>query len=272
MASTTPTTFTCFPKLPLELQKMSWEAAAADLPVLDFQRFTAEITLTERNADSEKPQRLLLCFTPHADFINITTGHRGLLGACLESRKAAQKQIDCLLPIHYLTTDATGSLVPRQGSVPFNFSGHFCVSGLGLAIKEATEGRGARGSKLLHSHRASCIVKKIQGREEVTSLIKNLTIVLGSAQGEFDEGQYIFGADDMIFDLIASRMPKLKTVSLISDVILNRRNHLDQEDFNDLHQICNLIPKSKVVREVRTFYWCFLWFKWCFKQTTFFRL
>lgn len=234
MASTTPTTFTCFPNLPLELQKTIWEAAAADLPVLDVQRFTAEITLTERNADSDKPQRPLLCFTPHSDFIDVTSGHRGLLRACRESRKAAQKQIDCLLPIHYLTTDATGSLVTHQVCVPFDSSGYFCVSGLSLAIRQATEGRGARGSRLLHSHSFGNIRTEIEGLDEVISLTKKLTIVPDTAQSEFNPRRHMF--EYKAFQLVYSRMTNLKKVPVTTEVVPGRRRHLQQQDSDRMHQ------------------------------------
>lgn len=213
MASTTPITFICFPKLPLELQKMIWEAAAADLPVLDIQRFTAEITLTQRNAHDDKPQRPLLCFTPHEDFIDLTTGHRGLLRACRESRKPAQKQSDCLLPIQYLTTDDTGSLVTRRASMPFNPSGGFWVGGLSLAVKAATEGRGARGSKLLHSHSAAYIITHVEILDEATSLVKNLVIDL-EPQSEFDDRRDMIRWHYQACDLIASNMPNSNAVGL----------------------------------------------------------
>lgn len=216
MASTTPTTFTCFPKLPLELQKMIWEAAAANLPILDIQPFTAEITLTQRNADDDTPQCPLLCFTPHKDFIDLTTGHRGLLRACRESRKPAQKQIDCLLPIQYLTTDDTGSLVTRRASVPFDPSGYFWVSGLGLAVKAATEGRGARDSKLLHSYSASDIITDIEILDEATSLIKNLVVDL-EPQREFDNRTDMIRCHYWAFDLVASNMPDTNAVGLSSE-------------------------------------------------------
>lgn len=254
MACKISTAFTCFLKLPIELQKMVWESAAADLPVLDIQRFTAEITLTQSSADSKDWPRPLLCFTPHEDFIKVTSGHRGLLRACRESRQAARKQIHCLLPIHYLTTDAAGSVVTRQASVPFDPSGHFCVSGLGDAIQGASEGRGARGSKLLDPHSAEYITSQIQGLEQATSHIKNLTIVLGHALNKFYRGRYMLawdGWDEEVFDLIVSRMPNLKTVSLISEGVLNRRHHFNQQEFNQMHPSVAVPPANERYRVQR---------------------
>lgn len=269
MACAILTTFTCFLKLPVELQKMVWESAAANLPVLDIQRFTAEITLTQPNPDSNGWSHPLLCFTPHADFVNVTSGHRGLLRACRESRQAARKQIDCLLPIHYLTTDATGSLVTRQASVPFNASGHFCISGLGEAIQDASEGRTARGSKLLDSHSAEYIISQIQGLEQATSPIKNLTIVLGRALNEFSREQYMLGWNDKIFDLIASRMPNLKTVSLTSEGVLNGRRHLDQQEFNRMHPSVAVFPMEQRWWEQRAVPWYTLWANWKYERDIF---
>lgn len=269
MACTVSNTFTCFLQLPLELQKMVWESAAANLSALDIQRFTAEITLTQPNADSNGWPRPLLCFTPHADFINVTSGHRSLLRACRESRQAAQKQIHCLLPIHYLTTDATGSLVTRQASVPFDPSGHFCISGLGDAILDASEGRGARGSKLLDSHSAEYIISQIQDLEQATSPIKNLTIVLGRALNNFPSRKYMLGWDDKVFDLIAFRMPNLKTASLTSEGVLDRRHHLDQQEFNKMHPSVAVFPVGERWWEQRAVPWYTLWANWRYERDIF---
>lgn len=269
MACTISTTFTYFLKLPIELQKMVWESAAADLPVLDIQRFTAEITLTQSSADSKDWPRPLLCFTPHEDFIKVTSGHRGLLRACRESRQAARKQIHCLLPIHYLTTDAAGSVVTRQASVPFDPSGHFCVSGLGDAIQDAREGRGARGSKFLDSHSAEYIIGQIQGLEQATSPIKNLTIVLERPLNKFSRGKYMLGWDDKVFDLIASRMPNLKTASLISEGVLNRRHYLDQQEFSHMHPSVDVFPVGERWWEQRAVPWYTLWEYWRYERDIF---
>ncbi|KAK2598752.1 hypothetical protein N8I77_012140 [Diaporthe amygdali] len=269
MASNIDFTFHFFVKLPLELQKMVWEAAAMALPTLSIQRFKAEITMTQRDVYSNSPPRYLLCFTPHTDFISITSGHRGLLRACRESRATALEHIDCLLPIQYLTTDDTGTLVPRHASVPFNSSGHFCVSGLGPAIQEATEGRGARGSRLLHSHSAKYVVDHIQGLEEAASLIKILTIALDPAQNYSDAQKYMLGWDKEAFDIIVSKMHNVERVSLIGEGVLNRRHHLDQEDFRAMHESIAVVPEYEREWDESAVPWYILWQNWKRQQSLF---
>lgn len=266
MASTVSPTFTCFSRFPLELQDMVWEEAAADLPVLDIQRFTAEITMADQHTNSAGPQRPLLCFTPHADFIDSTAGHRALLRACRDSREAAQAQIDHLLPIHYLTTDATGSLVARQASVPFNSSGHFCVSGLCLAINEATKGREARCSALPHPHRADHIIQKMQGLGEATaSLIENLTISMTPDRVRY-KGRWDHDFTDLCelekVNHVATRMPNLRTASLICESVLNRRHSIDKRDFDRLHPSLPVVPASDRLTVV----WHKLWVIWTREQ------
>lgn len=267
MASIVSSTFPRFRKLPLELQIMVWKAAAANLPVLDIQRFTAEITLKQMGDHPHSPARPLLSFTSHPDYINLTTGHRGLLRACRESRKAAQPQIDCLLPIHFLTTDGTGNLVTRQAFVPFNPSGDFCISGLGDAIEKAKEGRGARGSRLGQPETATWILYEILGLEgATTSLIKNLTIALDDSFKAFED---IRGWDDDAFNIIASRMPNLKTVTFTGEGILNRRHVISRCDFNRIHKRHTVIPEHEREWGECIVSWKSLWDDWTHAQRVF---
>lgn len=263
MAFTMTITLTCFPDLPIELQKMIWEEAAADLPVISIQRFNAEIVLSQKIVHTRnQPRPLLICCTPHADFINLTTGHRGLLRACRESRKAAQRQIDCLLPIHYPTKDATGMVIPQQAFVPFNPSGYFCISGLGRAILCASRGRGARGSRLLRSQSVEDVIWDIQCLEATTtSLIKNLTIALDPTRVRSAQA-YMVGWKERVLEKFASQMPNLKTVSLLSEAIINRRHHIDQIDFDRMHKTVSVVPENERAGGETAVPWRTLWESW----------
>lgn len=254
---------------------MIWEDAAANLPVMSIQRFNAEIILSQQSSYAcNRPHSLLICFTPHADFINLTTGHRGLLRACRESRKAAQREIDCLLPIHYPATDATGMVIPRQAFIPFNPSGYFCISGLGRAVGDAAMGRGARGSRLLSSPWEESVIGDIQGLEPTTtSMIKNLTIALDPARplGPW-QTIYMRGWNVRVFEEFASKMPNLKTVSLLGEAIMNRRHHLDQVDFDRMHKTVSVIPKNERAGWETAVPWCTLWESWRRQQVLYYAI
>lgn len=237
------TTFTRFPELPTELQLDIWEDAAADLPNLDIQRFTARAAWTQGNADGNDRPHYLICFTPHADFIRLTTGHRGLLASCRESRKAAEKHISGrLLHINYLTRDANGFKVPKQAFVPFNRAGRFCVSGLCLAMETATERRIPGGLEMLNPSWVRTIMDQVQlpGLDE--SPVENLTVALEPALPKRLATSYMNGWGDHFFEHIASRMPNLRTVSLIGEGALNRRHSIDQADFDLINRSVAVNP------------------------------
>jgi hypothetical protein len=263
MASNVSSTFTCFPKLPLELQQLVWGEAALAFSVFSVQRFTANIALPQQTADSQRGP--LLYFTPHEDFIHTTSGYRSLFKVCRESRKAAQREIKYLLPIHYLTTDATGSLVPRQVSVPFDPSGHFCISGLARAF----EGIKERKEWSTHHPGVDYIVENIhrlQGLEmAITSPINHLMIALDPPRTGW-RADYMRGWDDRAFELIASRMPNLKTASLLGEAVMNRRHHLDQFEFDRIHQSVAVVPKNEREGNRTAVCWSTLWKSWKRKQ------
>lgn len=149
MASTNFETFPRFPQLAAELQDLVWEQALMDPPVPDIQRFTAEIILREQDVDASGLASAVLCFTPHEDFIRLTAGYRRLIRVCRQSKEAAKRVFRCFLPIRYAAVDATGNVMPRQGVVPFNRSGYFCISGLSRTLHDTiVMGQGARGSTL----------------------------------------------------------------------------------------------------------------------------
>lgn len=236
MSSTAPTDFLSFPKLPPELREMVWDGA---LPSLDLQRFNAEIALHPDFPKSKKSEDLVLCLTPHDDFVQLTSGYVGLLGACRESRWAASARIKCNLPINYIARDADGLVAVRFARVPFNPDGHLCISGLGSALQDAKEGFGARGMDLsLYSPRPSLP----QDMQCATfPEIKNLTITLDMSS-RF-EGYFLFllayGCirwDHSVFDIIAKRMTKLDTVALVDECWMNERHHIDAKDFEWLHK------------------------------------
>ncbi|KAI3393420.1 hypothetical protein diail_4288 [Diaporthe ilicicola] len=257
-------TFHCFGELPVELQKTVWEAAASALPMSSIQRFTVEIVQGQRDEDSNSPPRHLVCFQPHTDFIKGTARHRDLLRACHESRAAALSSIGCLLPIHYLTRDSTGTLVSRQGSVPFNPSGHFCISGLRAAIEHAIEGRGARGSSLLPLLSRDIIFEYTEGLEGSTSsLIENLTIALERTQDNISVWEMY------VFDSLASKLRNLKTISYTSEGVLDRRHHLSQQDFDDLHQTLPAHPETLWLGLRYNALWYGLWARWTLAKLKF---
>lgn len=243
------TTFTCFPKLPSELHWMIWERAVADLPHLDIQRFTAGVACIKGNAKKNKTKgntnkknkpHHLICFTPHADLIRLTAAHRGLLAGCYDSRKAAKKHTSWpLLHINYLTTDANGDQVPKQGLVPFNRAGRFCVSGLCLAIitaQGAMERERPRGSGMLNFIWDRDNIDQLQLQGLDVSPVENLTVALEPAVPQYVATSYMNGWGNQFFEHIASRMPNLRTVSLIGEGALNRRHSIDQADFDLIHR------------------------------------
>lgn len=231
MNSTTPTEFHRFPELPAELREMVWEEAMPG--PLDLQRFNAEIAPHPDHRGSNRPDGLVLCLTPHDDFIWLTSGHRGLLGACRESRWIAAAKIKFYLPINYLARDANGSFAVRFAKVPFNPDGRLCISGLSPALHDAEEGRGARGMELQASHQARDLTRDIQCA--AFPEVKNLTICLRWPKGYDKIHLFMLGWDERAFDRMAKKMDKLETVALADEGVLDDRHHMGTEDLERLH-------------------------------------
>lgn len=234
MASTTPTEFPSFPKLPPELREMVWDEAF-QIPTLDIQRFNAEIAL---HPDSPKmsceARDLVLCLNPNDDFVQLTSGLVGLLRACRESRWAASANIKGYLPINYIARDIGDSFVVRFARVPFNPDGRLCISGLGPAFNNATKGYGARGILLPSYYYPHGLTGTIQC--PTFSEIKNLTITL-DMPGDFEHLHlFLLGWNDRLFDNMAKRMHKLETVALVDEGVLNERHHIDVKEFEGLHK------------------------------------
>lgn len=260
MASSAFDTFAWFPYLPAELQKQVWEQAASDLPVLYIQQFTAEIVLTKQMNSHLDPAHAVLCFTPHPSFVNLTAGYRGLFGACQESRKAAQRLIHCLIPIHYPKMGDDGNLVVRQAMVPFEPSGRFCITGLARAMMDAQRcSRGARGSQLLRGLSKD----EIQVAEAAIFPIKNLMIALEPEPPAYAKFySYMGGWDDDSYEFIASRLPNLETASVVGEAILARRHYVDQPFFDRMSQSITVKPKHERGYHERAAPWKLLWDKW----------
>lgn len=230
MSSTAPAEFLFFPQLPPELREMVWNEA---LPNLDMQRFNAEIASHSDSPKSNKPEDLVLCLTPNDDFVQLTSGYVGLLGACRESRWAAIAGIKCYLPINYIARDTDGSVAVRFAKVPFNPDGNVCISGLGLAFHNAAEGNGARGTNLPSSYLPHALGEGIQC---VTFPgIKNLTITL-NMPGDFESIHFLLmGWNKCVFDNMVKRMNKLETVAMVDEDRMNERHQIEAKDFEWLH-------------------------------------
>ncbi|KAK7703468.1 hypothetical protein SLS64_009138 [Diaporthe eres] len=132
MTSIAPTEFPSFTVLPPELREIVWDEA---LPTLDIQRFNAEVAPHPKFPKSNKSEDLVLCLNPHDDFIQLTSGYVGLLGACRESRWAAVAKTKAFLPINYVARDTDGSSAVRFARVPFNPDGHLCIGSLGPVLR-----------------------------------------------------------------------------------------------------------------------------------------
>ncbi|POS81027.1 hypothetical protein DHEL01_v200600 [Diaporthe helianthi] len=265
MASTGLNTFTLFADLPVELQMMIWEEAAAGLPALDIQRFTAEIISGKQNDDPRIPAIPTLCLTPHPDFIRSTIGYRGLFGACQLSRKFAKRLIPSFLPIRYLKRASDGSLVTLQAMVPFNPSGHFCIGRVVRAVMDADKyGIGARGSKMVGPHD----MKDIRIPAETASRIKNL--MLATDRKPILWGSHVLRAEGEVwwdegFQSIGRQLPNLERASLLGEGILDRRHHFEKSDFDRLHQSVAVVPRHQRDPTNEIVPWIVLWNGW-FRQ------
>lgn len=237
--STTPTEFFSFSTLPVELRQMVWNEA---LPILDIQRFTVEIAYHPDSPHSDEAGNLVLCLTPHEDFVQLTKGHLGLLGACYESRMAAIAKIPCNLPINYIALDGDGGPVVRFARVPFNPDGQLCISGLGVASFNASCGRGARGMDLRTSDLPQYLAAEIQC--VTIPEIKNLTIALDPPMVYVRLSRFMRNFNKPIVDNLAMRMDKLQTVALIDEGVLNERHGICPNDFDWLHKRAPVVRPS----------------------------
>lgn len=214
---------------------MVWDEAIPS-PILDFQRFNAEIARQRHGLSG-----LVLCLTPNSDFVQLTRGHRGLLGACRDSRAAAIAKIDCYLPIHYIKCVGNGVPVVRSARVPYNPEGQLCISGLGPALNAATNGYGARGMDLRLTSAPEDIAKEI----ECVSLskIKNLIIALDPPRDYIRSRALLLGWSLCSFDRLARRMAifELRTVELVDEGWLNERRHSHLVSFKWWHNPAELL-------------------------------
>jgi hypothetical protein len=249
MASTSPRTFTRFPELPGELQIMVWEDAAANLPVIDIQRFVAGVTLERRKIRRREVFHPLICYTPHQDFKERTAPIRNLLGACKLAEEVALKWIDCLLPISYITKTAAGESITHQALVPYNRSGRFCVSGFKPALQNCMTGSDDTCTSSLgllqdRNHMATSryiSIKKQTDEETTASLVKNLMITLDSRPSRWHDLAQVNTCFEKM-STIASQLPNLKSVSVLGESALDRRQYFDQAYFDGMYKKITVIP------------------------------
>lgn len=79
--------FHLFPKLPAELQLLVWKHAAKSLPVPKIQAFDFDLAYDPNAAPVNRAGNgVIACFKPK--YTRALTGHRALLMACVDSRKA----------------------------------------------------------------------------------------------------------------------------------------------------------------------------------------
>ncbi|KAG8160025.1 hypothetical protein KVR01_010662 [Diaporthe batatas] len=222
--STTPTEFHFFPKLSAELRRMVWDEA---LPTLNLQRFNAEIARQPAYPHSNRLGPLTLCLTPSDDFIQVTKGYVGLLGACYESREAAMNKIEAYLTIQYITQNQDGSISIRFAKVPYNPDGQVCISGLGPALHFAAEdGLGARGTAVGNPHKDKADFIAYSINCATITEVKHLAIALDPPRQFMGQHCDMFGWDFHSFDKFARRMArhKLETMELIDDGWLDERH------------------------------------------------
>lgn len=239
MASDTPTDFLLFPRLPPELRQMVWDEA---LPTLGLQRFKAEIKphpdstikwpadpFSRRGNRKAKsfliniPKNFVLCLTPNDDFVQLTSGYRGLLGACHESRRAATARIKCHLSIYYTARNADGSFTARPARVPFNPDGHICISDLFLTF-DILRSYGACG-RLAEAIQCPAFHE-----------MKNLVISVNWPEDAYKLARFTRKWTDRVFDIMARRMNKLETVALVEERVLKDRHPLDAKGFVSLRR------------------------------------
>lgn len=229
MKSPTPTEFSPFPGLPIELRQMVWNEAVPN-PTQDFQRLKAEIASQLLNLNG---RGLVLCLTPHDEFVELTRDYLRLLGACRDSRAAALAKIDSWLPIHYIARDES----VRFTRVPFNSDGQLCISGLCEALDLAAKGYDARGDQVHHEiigYRHMTIARGIQC--VTLSKIKNLTIALDPPLDPWKSEEFMLGWSCAGFDTLARRMLQLKTMALVDECWLNERRDIDSASFEWVHK------------------------------------
>ncbi|KAI3393419.1 hypothetical protein diail_4287 [Diaporthe ilicicola] len=241
MHSITSAEFLPFSKLPVELRRMIWDEAV--LAPMEYQRFNAEIARHPDLNTSNKAQSLVLCLTPHDEFIQLTSTHRGLLGACHESRAIASESVIHELPINYLAPDGRGSFAVRFARVPFNPDGRVCISGLGPAFDAAGDGHGARSMNL----RWACPREYLAEAMQCATIpeVKNLTIALDPARDLESKRLFMLGWDGVAFNNLALRMPKLETVALVDEGVLGERGHMDAEDFSWMHKPARVVRPAE---------------------------
>jgi hypothetical protein len=230
--SHTTVEFSYFQKLPTELKQMVWNEA---LPTFDIHRFIAEVA-PQLEPTRSKPHGLVLCLKPTEDFIQLTSGYRGLLGACHESREVALTKMTARLPIEYLTSEDDGKFAIRSARVPFSPDGLVCISNLGPALHAVWNGHGARGIELNMGDWPEALAEDIQC---VTfEDIKHLAITLNAARDYESAHLFMLGWSVTAFDTLAKRMAgfKLETMEVLDDDWLNERHHAHPWYFRWLHK------------------------------------
>ncbi|POS81028.1 hypothetical protein DHEL01_v200601 [Diaporthe helianthi] len=248
----TPTDFLFFPFLPAWIRQMVWDEA---LPTLYIQRFNAEVARNQDHPLANGSGGLTLCLTPNDDFVQLTKGYVGLLGACQESRAAAQIKIEGYLPIQYIAQDQDGSISIRFAKVPYNPDGQVCISGISPAMHLASEGLGARGTSLAMARNDPADVIAYNIRCVTIPEIKNLAIALDLPRGYVDERSIMSGWDFHCYNHLASRMAayKLETMELVEEGWLDERHDYEDhpEYFAYLHMPAPLLSSVAVAPNVR---------------------
>lgn len=175
--------FNRFCDLPYELQIAIWQEAAASVHFVELYDFKLELTRGPlgRKRDSLQDFTLL---TPES-FVPATRGHRGLLMACVDSRRAIIAAVGPgnFMPINYIVkyTGFDGRQVGalRKGYVPFDYErSYLCINGplkqVEYVLAERSRFR-TRTSLSLARHR---LVDHIVGLDDLLPLVKNLAFVM----------------------------------------------------------------------------------------------
>lgn len=106
--------FHLFPNLPAELQLLVWKHAVKGLPVPKIQAFDFDLAYDPNAAPVNRAGNgVIACFKPK--YNRALAGHRGLLMACVDSRKAFLDSGDYhMLPLTYLVGPASDKPTKKQ--------------------------------------------------------------------------------------------------------------------------------------------------------------
>ncbi|KAH8763567.1 hypothetical protein F5883DRAFT_523352 [Diaporthe sp. PMI_573] len=106
--------FHLFPKLPAELQLMVWKHAVDGLPVPKIQAFDFDLAYDPNASPAHRSGNgVIACFKPK--YTRALAAHRGLLTACIDSRKAFLDSGDYhMLPLTYLVSPDGKEVTKKQ--------------------------------------------------------------------------------------------------------------------------------------------------------------